>query len=265
MLWDLNRSDDEEDCWSSDDECIEGAAVPCAEGAAVTPSAHVEQQEQLMQSGSTQTSAAECSMALDTPGERTPDGASMPQATDADSSSSGYDSDVPLAQLFCIPRPEAEVAETSIVPQPLKRVAASASWRVPKRARPNARTVELGSTVQQMPASKITDPELCGVYGCVLHRLHSGLCTIAMPQDRSRAATRRAALPLATTAPQRSDVGRRVLVHWEDERRWYAGTLTAIEAGHDDGQEAGDYHVRYDDGDEHWEPLGTRASFKWTG
>ena len=28
--------------------------------------------------------------------------------------------------------------------------------------------------------------------------------------------------------------------------------------------DAGDYHVLYDDGDEQWEPLGTRVQYKWT-
>ena len=111
------------------------------------------------------------------------------------------------------------------------------------------------------------DPHLCGVYGCVLHRLHTGLCTIASLQEtgaRSRATARPAALPVASTPPQLADVGRRVLVFWEDERRWYAGRLTAVEAGHDDGRDSGDHHVLYDDGDEQWEPLGTRTQYKWT-
>ena len=73
-----------------------------------------------------------------------------------------------------------------------------------------------------------------------------------------------AALALALGPPERLDVGRRLVAYWETDKQWFAGILTAIEAGHDDGQEAGDYHVLYDDGDEHWEPLGTRTSFKWT-
>ena len=37
----------------------------------------------------------------------------------------------------------------------------------------------------------------------------------------------------------------------------YDGLLVAIEAGHDDGQDSGNCLVRYDDGDEQWEPLGS--------
>ena len=73
-----------------------------------------------------------------------------------------------------------------------------------------------------------------------------------------------AALPLATTPPGPLDIGRRLVAYWPTDKQWFAGTLTTIEAGHDDGREAGDFHVRYDDGDEQWEPLGTRTSFKWT-
>ena len=69
----------------------------------------------------------------------------------------------------------------------------------------------------------------------------------------------------AVSPPEAADIGRRLSVYWVEERRWFEGVLRAIEAGHDDGLDAGDCHVRYDDGDEQWEPLGTRTKFKWAG
>jgi len=71
-----------------------------------------------------------------------------------------------------------------------------------------------------------------------------------------------ASLP-AAALPTRGDVGRRLSVYWPKEDEWFAGVLTAIEAGHDDGEDTGDYHVLYDDGDEQWEPLGSRTPFRW--
>ena len=70
------------------------------------------------------------------------------------------------------------------------------------------------------------------------------------------------ALVLPTLPPEPADVGRRLMVFWADEKRWFPGVLAAIEAGHDDGADAGDFYVVYDDGDEQWEPLGSRTAFK---
>ena len=50
--------------------------------------------------------------------------------------------------------------------------------------------------------------------------------------------------------------GRKLSVYWADENQWFEGTLRAIELGHDDGGDNGDFFVLYDDKDEHWEPLG---------
>ena len=69
----------------------------------------------------------------------------------------------------------------------------------------------------------------------------------------------------ATAFPELADVGRRLLVWWAEEAEWFSGVLAAIEAGHDDGGDAGDFRVTYDDGDEQWEPLGSRTRFKWAG
>ena len=63
--------------------------------------------------------------------------------------------------------------------------------------------------------------------------------------------------------PTPADVGRRLAVFWARERQWFEGVLTAFEAGHDDGGDVGDYHVRYDDGDAQWEALGSRTKFVW--
>jgi hypothetical protein len=67
-----------------------------------------------------------------------------------------------------------------------------------------------------------------------------------------------------TTPPEAGDIGRRLTVYWADESKWYDGILSAIEAGRDDGTDAGDYRVQYDDGDDQWEPLGSRTPFRWT-
>lgn len=63
--------------------------------------------------------------------------------------------------------------------------------------------------------------------------------------------------------PQPMDVGRRLEVFWVDEGSWFGGVLAQVEAGHDDGGDAGDYLVLYDDGDEQWEPLGSRTPYRW--
>jgi hypothetical protein len=63
--------------------------------------------------------------------------------------------------------------------------------------------------------------------------------------------------------PIAADIGRRLLVHWAKDKKWFSGKLANIEPGHDDGSDVGDFHVLYDDGDEHWEPLGSRMSYKW--
>ena len=65
--------------------------------------------------------------------------------------------------------------------------------------------------------------------------------------------------------PVAADIGRRLQVYWESEGEWFPGVFAAIEAGHDDGADTGDYHVIYDDGDEQWEPLGSRTPFRWSG
>jgi len=52
-------------------------------------------------------------------------------------------------------------------------------------------------------------------------------------------------------------------VYWPEEKQWFTGYLKAIQQGHDDGKDVGDYYVVYDDGEEHWEPLGTRTQYKW--
>ena len=69
---------------------------------------------------------------------------------------------------------------------------------------------------------------------------------------------------VARELPEAADVGRRLAVYWEEEGEWFPGVLRAIEAGHDDGKDTGDYHVVYDDGDDQWEPLGSRTRFRWT-
>ena len=66
-----------------------------------------------------------------------------------------------------------------------------------------------------------------------------------------------------SSPPLPTDVGRRLEVYWRDEAKWFGGVLARIEAGHDDGGDAGDYQVMYDDGDEQWEPLGSRAPYRW--
>ena len=67
------------------------------------------------------------------------------------------------------------------------------------------------------------------------------------------------------SSPIAEDIGRRLKVHWASSSTWFEGVLDAIEAGHDDGNDTGDYHVVYDDGDELWEPLGSRTRYKWLG
>ena len=83
--------------------------------------------------------------------------------------------------------------------------------------------------------------------------------TQVQPMSVEASATAATALPVA------ADIGRRLQVHWESEGEWFPGVLAAIEAGHDDGADTGDYHVVYDDGDEQWEPLGSRTPFRWSG
>ena len=85
------------------------------------------------------------------------------------------------------------------------------------------------------------------------------------PTASGVAATEGAKADAATALPEAADVGRRLLVWWAEEAEWFSGVLAAIEAGHDDGGDTGDYHVIYDDGDEQWEPLGSRTQFKWAG
>ena len=66
-----------------------------------------------------------------------------------------------------------------------------------------------------------------------------------------------------TAVPEAADVGRRLQAYWSSEGEWFPGVLAAIEIGHDDGVDTGDYRVLYDDGDEQWEPLGSRMPFRW--
>ena len=82
---------------------------------------------------------------------------------------------------------------------------------------------------------------------------------------QSQAAGQAAGQTTEITPPEAADVGRRLLAFWVDEGEWFPGVLAAIEAGHDDGEDAGDYRVLYDDGDELWEPLGSRTPYKWAG
>ena len=90
--------------------------------------------------------------------------------------------------------------------------------------------------------------------------------TVAAAAAAAAAAAPAAAAAAAATAlPVAADIGRRLQVHWEGEGEWFPGVLAAIEAGHDDGADTGDYHVIYDDGDEQWEPLGSRTPFRWSG
>ena len=65
--------------------------------------------------------------------------------------------------------------------------------------------------------------------------------------------------PAPQQAPLPTDVGRRLRVYWSNYGTWYRGVLTKIEAGHDDGVDEGDFLVLYDDGEQHWEPLGSRT------
>ena len=63
--------------------------------------------------------------------------------------------------------------------------------------------------------------------------------------------------------PMGADVGRRLAVYWAEDDVWYEGQLVGVEAGHAGDEEAGDYDVRYADGERRWEPLGDGLAFRW--
>ena len=83
-----------------------------------------------------------------------------------------------------------------------------------------------------------------------------------LPPSADTASTQRPPTESAAV-PRSAEIGRRLEVFWADESKWFGGVLAKIEPGHDDGGDSGDYQILYDDGDEQWEPLGSRTSYRW--